>query len=436
MFSNRATPLDLAIVSLATLLVLTVSACGRKESPEPPPSKNPARTNDLEVSQRGSELILVMSYPSVTEGGLALPGIDRVEIERYSRPAPEFMEAPKEPEDAATTEGVAETPTAEAQVEPAEAPVAEEPVGEEPAEAEVISEDLPIEDDDQEGSAEEGELEEVEPNPFLQIRLDPEEFRKQAEVALVLEGPELEASVVGGMIEVRLALPEIPTEPPIAYTFQATTFSGRLRSRASNFKSFVPLPPPPPPTGLTTTPERSGIEISWDALENDAEVEVEGINIYRRLRGSSLYPPPLTTLESTPTLYLDSSAQFGISYVYAVSVVRMKLPLVESPVAESDTLTYSDDFAPQPPQGLVVLAEVGRIRLVWDASREGDVVGYLVFVAQDGGDATQLTPEPVQAAEFIHQGTVSGTAYAYTVYAVDSTGNRSEPSEEAKTRAP
>ena len=114
----------------------------------------------------------------------------------------------------------------------------------------------------------------------------------------------------------------------------------------------------------------------------------------------------------------------------------MQRPLVESAVGEDLRINFTDDFAPLTPANLVALAEAGRIRLVWDASQEGDVVGYLVFVSRDGGEAEQLTAEPVRAAEYVHEGTVTGSTYVYHVVAVDSAGNRSEASEEVETRAP
>lgn len=437
-----------AAYALAALLVIGVSTgCGRKEEPEPPPRKDPARTTDLKVEQRGMDLYVTMTYPATTLGGLALPGIDRLEIVQYTRPAPEFMDLP-EPEDA-TEEGETGA-TTEAAGAPAGRDEDEgQPDEEEQSEDEATQEGEQEAEQDEEGEADEGEQEEgegegeaeaeetaplVEPNPFLQIRVDIEEFNKNAEPVLVLEGEELEAAVVGGRIVARLPLEEIPTEPPYAYTFRAQTFAGRLKSPDSNLASFVPLPPPPPPTDVALEPEPAGIKLTWSEVET--EEEIEGFNVYRRLPMAEHYPEPLATPLAEQTEYVDRSAQFGTRYVYAITTVGMKSPLVESSLSEEMPIEFVDDFAPAAPPRPVLLAESGRTRLVWDASREGDVVGYLVFVRQDGGDSVQLTPEPLETAEYIHEGTVSGATYVYFVVAVDEAGNRSEPSEEVETRAP
>ena len=179
-------------LAVAALLLLTVQACGRKGDPQPPPQKHPARTTDLRVEQRGQELILSMSYPTMTVGGLALPGIDRLELVQYTRPAPEFMEQP----DAEVESELGAEPTSEpesdieaTEAEPAVSPA---PAGSESAEGEIVVEDLTTEEvgsletapTGEAGTATEAEadadddadtdtdvLVPEEPNPFLMIRV-------------------------------------------------------------------------------------------------------------------------------------------------------------------------------------------------------------------------------------------------------------------------
>jgi chitodextrinase len=122
--------------------------------------------------------------------------------------------------------------------------------------------------------------------------------------------------------------------------------------------------------------------------------------------------------------------------VYAVSALGMRNPVVESRLAGETELRYVDEFPPAPPSGLVVLAETGSTRLVWEAGSARDLAGYLVFVSRDGAETTQLTPEPVQRPEFVHSGTQSGATYTYTVVAVDSSGNRSAPGDAVSARVP
>ena len=63
-------------LAIVLLLVVLAPACGRKEPPKPPPSRIPAPINDLSIQQRGQEILLTMTYPSVTLGGLPIEDLE------------------------------------------------------------------------------------------------------------------------------------------------------------------------------------------------------------------------------------------------------------------------------------------------------------------------------------------------------------------------
>ena len=86
-----------------------------------------------------------------------------------------------------------------------------------------------------------------------------------------------------------------------------------------------------------------------------------------------------------------------------------------SPTGISDP----DTTAPAVPTGLSATPDTAQVALSWNANTEPDLSGYNVY-----RDGVLLTPVPVPAAAYTDALLIDGT-YAYTVSAVDATGNES-----------
>jgi hypothetical protein len=70
------------------LLLFVVVACGKRGDPRPPVPVIPQATSDLLVTQRASKLILSWSYPSLTTAGRSLSGVRRISVYRYVEELP------------------------------------------------------------------------------------------------------------------------------------------------------------------------------------------------------------------------------------------------------------------------------------------------------------------------------------------------------------
>jgi hypothetical protein len=70
------------------LLVITLVACGKRGDPRPPVPIIPKATNDLVVTQRASKVILTWSYPSLTTTGKSLNDVRRIAVYRVSEDLP------------------------------------------------------------------------------------------------------------------------------------------------------------------------------------------------------------------------------------------------------------------------------------------------------------------------------------------------------------
>lgn len=364
------------VARLAVLGVLTLpllAGCGKKGPPLPPLRYVPEATQDLTVAQQGRELVFDMAFPSRTTDGTALPELREIELWVLEKTV--------------SGEGTPEPVTAR-------------------------------------------------------------ELEAGAQLVQTLAGRDLAQATVGQRLELRTPLPELEpvvepeTEPGTEETARRarrvffftvrSVVTERDTSAFSNQAVIVPRPPPPPPTELGVTATAEGIEVSWKGPQPGAlgGVPPEGFHVYRRDPRSRFWGQPLDLVAPSATRHLDTGARFGEGYVYTVTTVTARDPLIESAPGGAREIEYRDRFAPPPPQDPVALPEAGRVRLVWEASAAPDVAGYHVYRQTNEGDFERITREPIPNREHLDRGLVSGALITYRITAVDANGNESEPSVE------
>jgi hypothetical protein len=78
--SPASFPRSLVLGALAAFLAVAFVACGRKDDPLPPHSLAPRPATDLKIAQRGDTLVLEFAYPPASVSGLALAGLEAVEL--------------------------------------------------------------------------------------------------------------------------------------------------------------------------------------------------------------------------------------------------------------------------------------------------------------------------------------------------------------------
>lgn len=262
-------------------------------------------------------------------------------------------------------------------------------------------------------------------DPDRPPEIDPRLFATSAEKLLALRGPELDASVTGDRIETRIPIEE-PSEEPSLLAFGVRTIASTGDvSDFSNLVRLVLAPAAEPPTDIRTVATPEGVEISWSAPEWD----VVGYHVYRREARERGFGEPLAQVAADSESYLDDGAQFGKRYIYTLRAIRSEDPLVESAAASESEIDYRDRFAPAPPTGVLALGEVGRVRLVWEASASADTVGYFLYRQDPGADFRQINERPITELELLDEGLTSGFSYRYRITAVDDVGNEGEPSE-------
>ncbi len=441
-----------AAILTAALAALTLSGCGNKESPKPPPQIIPVPTLDLRVAQRGNELLLTFTYPTTTVAGAALGDLESVEFWELVREMRLIAPTPAAPEAAATGTTAGDAPAAVQ----APAPTKEDLAAIDPAEF-VAAAKLRLTlkeaelDDAISGSQITARfplepLPEPAPEP-VPVEREPEGEAEGAAAAdapvAEAEAPESDAEAEGDSEpEGDAAEEEAGEEGPLekVYLFAIKTVPVRgLTSNFSNVVKIVQRRPPPPPAELEVEPSASGIVLSWKGDEEAAPgdpAKGQGHRIYRRGAQARAYGEPLQVLPAGYSRFVDATAEFGRRYIYTVTAVALTNPVVESAIGAEHEVQYEDRFPPPAPTNAIALPEAGAVRLIWDAVDDRELLGYFVERAEGEGDFSPIHDEPLTDLEITDRDVISGRAYRYRVYAVDAEGNRGKPTEAIEVRAP
>ena len=166
--------------------------------------------------------------------------------------------------------------------------------------------------------------------------------------------------------------------------------------------------PPMAPTGLVATPGDRQVVLTWDP---NPEADIASYRVWRDGVQIAVVTDPTFT---------DSGLINGRAYQYALMAVDTSGN--DSSPSDPVSATPRDADRPAAPTGLAAVPADGEVALTWEAVPEYDVDGYLVF--QDGVQVHSTTGTTWRAG-----GLENGREYTFTVVAVDTSGNDSEPSE-------
>jgi len=194
--------------------------------------------------------------------------------------------------------------------------------------------------------------------------------------------------------------------------------------------SVVPTPvaadptAPSTPTNLVATANgRTRADLAWSASTDNV-----GVTSYAIYRDAVL----VATVAGSATAWSDFSLSPGTTYAYTVKAVDAAANASASSSASQTTTQNgnggSDTTAPSVPTGLAVsVATSKQLNLAWTASTDNvGVQGYRVY-----RDGLQIGTVPVGTTSFADTGLAGGSAHAYTVAAVDGSGNASAQSSSA-----
>jgi len=240
---------------------------------------------------------------------------------------------------------------------------------------------------------------------------------------------------------------ELAGEPArLRYAIRYVNSAGQ-RAAFSNFFLMEPaarVAAPPVITGHEYS--ESAITFTWEApktnIDGSTPVNLLGYNVYRVAASQpQVAENPLNQTPLTATRYEDRSFKFGEKYTYVVRAVSLG-PLakpVESLNSNSVELSQDDTYPPSTPTLLPPGIAAGRIALFWTANPEPDLAGYLIYRSIDPNlpkDWTILTPSLLTRTTFTDENVEPGKTYYYYIRAVDTAGNKSQPSEVVSETVP
>src|SRR5262245_54722825 len=436
MSSDRRSGRRFSLLCAGCLLLVSaiVGGCGKKGPPLPPLRDVPAPAKDLSVRQRGNQLLFSFTYPKTTPGGQALAGVSGVEIWEVARPVPPTPPASPDAAGASATatptapvEGAAQPSAATAAPETAAAPAPGTPAATPPAESApaAAAPETPGSPTPSAPGAAATPESPAAPVSDTPPALEEREFALAAKKVLALAAADVGAATQGDKLVLTLPVADpIPTPKEVRHFRVFTLGPTGDRSEGSNVVRIVPQTPPVPPVGIELQPKAEGIEITWQPVPGAL-----GYLIYRREAETKSYGNPVQAIVAPAGRLLDSQPKLGSSYIYAVTSVFHRAPIVESAIQSEREVRYVDRFPPPAVTDLVALAEEGRVRLIWSAVDASDLAGYRVYRSEGGGEMRRLTDEPIAATELTDARAASGRTYTYRVVAVDTQGNESPPQE-------
>ena len=399
------------------LLLVCLSACGKKGPPLEPLRLVPAGVSEVTARRAAQAVELRFSIPTANANGPGNIDLDRIEIYAVTT-GPGLVTPPNR--DLLTKARVIGTiPVKPVQEEGAPAPP---PTDKRPSPGERIS------------FVEELTEAKLKPDPALQKMpvVDPSAAAKPdpaaAAAAAAPVAPETAATAAQPP-----SPPPGPTMPTRVYVIRGISRAGR--PGVASARVMVPLASPvlPPTAVLAQMPTEKGIVVDWTPPVADPGGSPLSFNVYRRETPTN----PLNQAPLTDIKFEVPGVEYGKEHCFVVRAIQsVQNVTIESDVSAPGCVTPVDKFPPAAPKGLRAVAEDGAVSLVWEPNAEADLAGYIVMRGEapvEGLPAVApeaITSQPIKETNYRDTTVKPGVRYVYTVVAVDSARprNTSEPS--------
>ena len=427
MIAPRRDPLLWFFVLALSLL----QGCGKKGPPLAPLVIVPGQITDLSVHRLESTIYVQFTIPSQNQDGSGPADLGRVDVYGLTmNPAAGGLDERAFLEHATLVASIEVRPPPQPDREPVSQP---ERTDERPAQGEVVT---------------------------VVDRLSPAVLTP---VELEEPGDPAPKSALGDEEARRLAPLGSPlSDPPLRRSYLALAFSrsGR-RSRASSRVAGLLSESPPSPAAPGLGYSEDVITVRWQPpggtrraaqgpaaatglpeqpIVNSAPAFTYNVyEVSRRPSPPLAMPVPLNASPLQASPYEDARVEFGVERCYVVRTVDTLdgFP-VQGEASPLACVTPIDTFPPARPAGLMAVGDERAISLIWAASTEEDLGGYLILRGRASDETLQrLIQVPILETTYLDTTVEPGVRYVYAIVAVDTATppNESAPSERVEELA-
>lgn len=244
---------------------------------------------------------------------------------------------------------------------------------------------------------------------------------------------------------------ESQDDPTGFFSYAVEALSRHGRSAGLSNQVRIPMAPTlAPPSDLKVEVGAQGVTLTWNPIEPPTAVPgiTHAYRVYRRnaANKADAVAGDIPVEGSTDTRFLDGGFQWGVTYLYRITVVtkvtsqQLGAAQVEGVDSPSVEVTPSDIYPPASPTGLqAVYSGAGQqpfIDLTWNANTDADLAGYNVYRHEEGTQAVKVNSALLKSPAYRDATVVAGKHYFYSVTAVDVRGNESARSGETSESTP
>lgn len=233
-------------------------------------------------------------------------------------------------------------------------------------------------------------------------------------------GTTAQAPVLTGSASTSFTVAGLTDGTSYTFTVAAVNAAGNgPDSAASGPITPQPAPPPGPPTGVTATAADASAALSWTAPASDGGSAITGYRITPYVSGNP--QTPIST-GSTATTYNATGLTNGTTYTFTVAAINSSGAGAES--VASTPVTPAPAGLPGAPTGLVGSPRDSAVALIWTVpSSDGGspITGYRI-TPYIGATAQTPVSTGSTATGFTVTGLTNGTAYTFTVAAINAVG--------------